>query len=66
MKEDTFLVKFSQYTDISMSRITIEMVPLAFRSFTAPLASRIIITWWVIKRPLAATNASGFNDPLLR
>lgn len=41
MEEDTLLVKFSRYANISMSRITIEMVPLAFRSITAPLASRI-------------------------
>lgn len=41
MEEDTFLVKFSRYANISMSRITIEMVPLAFRSITAPLASHI-------------------------
>lgn len=41
MEEDTFLVKFSRHANISMSRITIEMVPLAFRPITAPLASHI-------------------------
>lgn len=41
MEADTFLVKFSRYANISMSRIAIEMVPLAFRSITAPLALHI-------------------------
>lgn len=49
-----------------MPRITIEMVPLAFHSFTAPLASRINNYKVGCKRSLATANASGFNDHLLR